>query len=111
MILLKMIYLKIIIVPAAMDAHPPFMKVRGFICLTCKSGMYLSGGYSDYCTNCIEHMMKNDIMGKKIQNDVKFINYSSNFLRNHILKEKHDHNSHVYLMVALEGAKSTYQGF
>ena len=55
--------------------------------------------------------MKNDIMGKKIQNDVKFINYSSNFLRNHILKEKHDHNSHVYLMVALEGAKSTYQGF
>ena len=29
MILLKMIYLKIIIVPAAMDAHPPFMKVRG----------------------------------------------------------------------------------
>ena len=88
-----------------------FYESQRFICLTCKPGMYLSGGYSDYCTNCIEHMMKNDIMGKKIQNDVKFINYSSNFLRNHILKEKHDHNSHVYLMVALEGAKSTYQGF
>jgi len=88
-----------------------FYESQRFICTTCKPGIYLSGGYNDYCINCIEHMMKDDNFGKKIQNDVKFIRHTSNFLRNHILKEKHDHNSHVYLMVALEGATSTYQGY
>ena len=88
-----------------------FYESQRFICITCKPGIYLSGGYSDYCTNCIEHMMIDDNLGKKIQSDIKYINHSSNFLRNHIIKDKHDHNSHVYLMVALEGAKSSYQGY
>ena len=89
-----------------------FYNSQRFICITCKPGIYLSEGYNDYCTNCIEHMIKDDNIGKKIQKDIKLINYNySNFARNHILKQMHDHNKHIYLMVALEGTNSSYQGF
>ena len=80
--------------------------------MTCKPGIYLSGGYSDYCTNCIEHMMANDEKGKNIQQRITQIQYNgSTFCRNHSLIEKHDHENHIYLMVALEGSYSNYQGF
>ena len=82
-----------------------------YICITCKPGLYLSGGYNDYCDVCIEHMMKNDDAGKKMQKDIKTINYNSNFVSNHILRNIHNHENHIYLMVALEGIGTTYQGF
>jgi hypothetical protein len=82
-----------------------------YICITCKPGIYLSGGYNDYCDVCIEHMMKNDDAGKKMQKDIKTINYNSNFVSNHILRNIHNHENHIYLMVALEGIGTTYQGF
>ena len=82
-----------------------------YICITCKPGLYLSGGYYDYCDVCIEHMMKNDDAGKKMQKDIKTINYNSNFVSNHILRNIHNHENHIYLMVALEGIGTTYQGF
>ena len=82
-----------------------------YICITCKPGLYLSGGYNDYCDVCIDHMMKNDDAGKKMQKDIKTINYNSNFVSNHILRNIHNHENHIYLMVALEGIGTTYQGF
>ena len=89
-----------------------FYGCQRFVCMTCKPGIYLSGGYSDYCTNCIEHMMANDEKGKNIQQRITQIQYNgSTFCRNHSLIEKHDHENHIYLMVALEGSYSNYQGF
>ena len=89
-----------------------FYGSQRFICMTCKPGLYLPGGYSDYCTNCIEHMMANDGKGKTIQQKLTQIqNNGSTFCRNHSLIEKHDHENHIYLMVALEGSFSSYKEF
>ncbi len=82
-----------------------------YICISCKPGLYLLDGYNDYCNNCIEHMIANDDFGKKIQNDIKLIKSNNNFVRNHVLKQIHNHDNHVYLMVALEGENAKYQGF
>ena len=82
-----------------------------YICITCKPGLYLSEGYNDYCSKCIEHMMEKDDFGIKIQKDIKIIKYSSPFVSNHVLRQIHNHNDHIYLMVALEGIGTTYQGF
>ena len=83
-----------------------------FICLTCKPGIYLSGGYSDYCNICIEHMIANDDKGKLMQQKISTIQYSgSMFCKNHSLIDKHDHETHIYLMVPLEGILSDYQGY
>ena len=83
-----------------------------FICITCNPGLYLPGGYHDYCNNCIEHMIENDDFGKKIQKDIKLLkNSSSPFLYNHTLQQRHNHDNHIYLMVALEGKDSDYQGY
>ena len=89
-----------------------FHNSQRYICLTCKPGMYLSQGYSDYCTNCIEHMIANDEKGKQIQQKVSTLTYNSTtFCKNHSLVERHDHENHIYLMVALEGILANYQGF
>ena len=89
-----------------------FYNSQRFVCMTCKPGIYLSGGYSDYCTNCVEHMMANDEKGKQINQKITQIqNNNSMFCRNHSLIDKHDHENHIYLMVALEGFTSHYQGF
>ena len=83
-----------------------------FICLTCKPGIYLSGGYCDYCNICIEHMIANDDKGKLMQQKISTIQYSgSMFCKNHSLIDKHDHETHIYLMVPLEGILSDYQGY
>ena len=82
-----------------------------YICLTCKPGLYYSEGYNDYCNICVEHMMKDDNIGKTIQKTIKLIKYNSPFVSNHVLKQMHNHENHIYLMVALEGVGTTYQGF
>ena len=82
-----------------------------YICITCKPGLYLSEGYNDYCNKCIEHMMEKDDFGIKIQKDIKTIKYNSPFVSNHVLRQIHNHDNHIYLMVALEGIGTTYQGF
>ena len=83
-----------------------------FLCLNCKPGLYLTGGYTDYCTTCIEHMMANDDKGKIIQKKTSYIQYNNSiFCKNHSLIDKHDHENHIYLMIALEGILSNYQGF
>ena len=83
-----------------------------YICLTCKPGIYLAGGYSDFCYICIESMMRNDEKAKKIKQKSDPISYNySTFCRNHQLIDNHDHENHIYLMVALEGILSSYQGF
>ena len=82
-----------------------------FICLTCNPGIYLFGGYHDYCNKCIEHMMKNDDLGKKMQEKVSLLRSNSAFVNNHTLQGRHNHDIHIYLMVALEGVDSDYKGF
>ena len=89
-----------------------FYNGQRYICLTCHPGMYLDGGYVDFCNNCIEHMNANDDKAKQIQQKVGVVQYKyANFCKNHVLMERHDHENHIYLMVVLEGILSNYQGF
>ena len=89
-----------------------FYNCQRYVCMTCKPGMYLDGGYCDYCNNCIENMMANNEKGKQMQQKVSVIQYKyGTFCKNHALVERHDHENHIYLMIALEGILGSYQGF
>jgi hypothetical protein len=72
-----------------------------YICISCYPGYLGSGDFNDFCQNCIEHMMKDDEKGKHIQSYKYNLNQQLNFF---LLKEctfYHEHNRHIYLMVAL----------
>ena len=53
-------------------------------------------------------MIANDDKGKLMQQKISTIQYSgSMFCKNHSLIDKHDHETHIYLMVPLEGILSS----
>lgn len=73
-----------------------------YICLSCKPGIKRSEGYTDYCANCIEHMMKNDKKGQDLQNIREYIyNTDINLLSDDYTSAYHNHNTHIYLLVPL----------
>ena len=74
-----------------------------YICLNCNRGTLIYGRYHDYCINCIEHMMKNDEEGKKIQDiQERIYGYETRTLLTNNETYKHNNDEHVYLMIALE---------
>ena len=74
-----------------------------YICLNCNMGTLVYGRYHDYCYNCIDHMMKGDAEGKKIQDiEERVYGYETRTLLTNNETYKHDNNQHVYIMVALE---------
>jgi hypothetical protein len=74
-----------------------------YICLNCNKGTLIYGRYHDYCINCIEHMMKNDEEGKKIQDiQERIYGYETRTLLTNNEVYKHSNDEHVYLMIALE---------
>ena len=74
-----------------------------YICLNCNRGTLIYGRYHDYCINCIEHMMKNDEEGKKIQDiQERIYGYETRTLLTNNEVYKHSNDEHVYLMIALE---------
>ena len=81
-----------------------FPKMARYVCLHCRPGVYLSGGYIDFCQNCIEKMCTdensiNELEEKTIENiSVK----SNNFTKGHIIKNRHKHEDHIYLLLPLE---------
>ena len=85
-----------------------FFNSPRFICLNCRPGIYNIGGYNDYCIACIEHMMKNDDIGKNILDKEEIISCGV-FEKTHKLINKHNHEEHVYLMVALERSDCKYE--
>lgn len=73
-----------------------------YICLTCKPGLKRSEGYTDYCSDCIEHMMKNDKKGQDLQNMREYVyNTDINLLSEDYTAIYHNHNTHIYLLVPL----------
>ena len=74
-----------------------------YLCLNCRPGLQQDDGFYDYCLDCIEHMNKNDEQGKKYQEqEYELYNQETRFFYEDKTKERHDHNKHVYLMIALE---------
>ena len=72
-------------------------KVR-YICVTCRPGKKISGGYIDYCFICFDNMRKDNNDGRYIQNIVDHNTYNVN----PNIVHKHNHNKHVYLVLTCE---------
>ena len=83
-----------------------------YLCLTCRPGLMQDNGFNDYCINCIDHMNKNDNQGQKMQND-KYELYSkeTRFFYEDKTSVNHDHNNHIYLMIALEYKGKSENGY
>ena len=74
-----------------------------YLCLSCKPGIKQDDGFSDFCQDCVDHMNKGDEQGKKMQEEESDLyNQETRFFYEDKTKIKHDHNKHIYLMIALE---------
>ena len=79
-----------------------YVKPR-YLCLSCRPGIKQDDGFADYCLDCVEHMNKNDEKGKKIQEaEFDLFNQETRFFYEDKTKVRHEHNKHIYLMIALE---------
>ena len=64
----------------------------------------MSGGYVDYCKECIEKMCTDQ--NKKIEleekaNESLSVN-KNEFTKSHIYENRHKHDEHIYLLLPLE---------
>ena len=69
-----------------------------YVCVSCRSGIKIFGGYIDYCYNCFNDMRINNSKGRDIQNIIDDGAY--NF--NHNITNKHNHEKHVYFVLTCE---------
>ena len=95
--------------------HPSNM--TRYVCLNCRPGIEISGGFIDYCQRCIEEMCKNGKKKKELEDKSnQEINYSNNnFTKGHIISNRHRHDEHIYLFLVLqyngEGHSNPYRNY
>ena len=75
-----------------------------YVCIHCRPGLYLSGGYIDYCEECIEKMCNNKQSQTELEIEAEQTIYcvKNLFCEGHKLLNKHDHDNHLYLLLPLE---------
>ena len=76
--------------------------IERYVCLSCRRDIYLSGGYIDFCSECIKIMCENKEEMVRIQSrsDQIVENWSRNkFFKGHKFKVEHKHEEHIYLMM------------
>jgi hypothetical protein len=81
-----------------------FDKMARYVCLSCRPGLYISGGYIDYCQKCIEAMCRDENEKIHLENKAKQIISidRNNFVMDHELENIHKHDEHIYLLLPLE---------
>ena len=81
-----------------------FQKMARYVCIHCRPGIYLSGGYIDYCQKCIEKMCLNENNKNELEKNSngKICNENTNFTKDHILYTNHNHDNHLYLLLPLQ---------
>ena len=62
-----------------------------YVCVSCRPGIYRSGGFVDYCFKCIEHLRNEDDIGKEIEK-----------IEDEYYPKTHSHKHHVYFCVAFQ---------
>ena len=76
--------------------------VERYVCLSCRRGIYMRGGYIDFCSNCIRRMCedKKEMAELESKSDQVIENWSSNkFLKGYKFKVEHKHEKHIYMMM------------
>ena len=83
-----------------------FSQMARYVCIHCRPGLYLSGGYIDYCQKCIELMCSNEDKKIELENNSNqdlFCDRDNNdFLKGHVIQNRHKHDEHIYLLLPLE---------
>jgi hypothetical protein len=81
-----------------------FVGMERYVCITCRPGIYLSGGYIDFCAECIDKMCKNENDKRNLEEKAnEDICYRRNkFTEGHIIRNIHKHDEHIYLFLPLE---------
>ena len=69
-----------------------------YICISCRPGKKISGGFVDYCFNCFNNMRLGNERGIDIQNTID--NSVANI--NKKIVHKHNHNTHIYCVLTCE---------
>ena len=81
-----------------------FDNMARYVCIHCRPGLYLSGGYIDYCQKCIEKMCTNENEKENLErnSDEEICSTSSNFIKGHTIDTNHKHDEHIYLLLPLQ---------
>jgi len=81
-----------------------FDNMARYVCIHCRPGLYLSGGYIDYCQKCIEKMCTNENEKENLErnSDEEIYSTSSNFTKGHTIDTNHKHDEHIYLLLPLQ---------
>jgi hypothetical protein len=69
-----------------------------YICISCRPGKKILGGFVDYCFNCFNNMRLGNERGIDIQNTID--NSVANI--NKKIVHKHNHNTHIYCVLTCE---------
>ena len=82
-----------------------FIDSPRYVCINCNKGSLIYGRYHEYCQTCIDHMMKGDDEGKKLQGEAtaeRIYGYETRILLTNNETYTHNNDEHVYIMIALE---------
>ena len=76
-----------------------------YMCLTCRPGDKLKGGFVDFCYECIKHLRNKDSKGFLYENiECK----ESKNLKCPLITYKHKHDHHVYLCIIFDAPNLNY---
>ena len=76
-----------------------------YLCLTCRPGDRLKGGFVDFCYECIKHLRNKDSKGFSYENiECK----ESKNLKCPLITYKHKHEKHVYLCIIFNATGNYY---
>ena len=77
-----------------------------YLCMSCRPGKIISGGFADYCLICFNDMRSNEERRKNIENIYTLDDdYSNNVVR------QHSHFNHVYLTIPIAVRNDNYYEF
>ena len=90
-----------------------FNGMARYVCMHCRPGIYLSGGYIDYCQRCIEKMCSDDEQKKELEENAseQICFRRTNFTAGHTLLNKHIHDQHIYLLLPLQFNSNSYKEY
>ena len=92
-----------------------FKNSARYICFNCRPGRLMSGGFVDFCGECIDKMCKNENERINIEERTHETVYcrDNNFISGHKIEITHNHENHVYMMIAAQynQVSATYYDF
>ena len=77
--------------------------IQRYICLCCRKGKRIDGGYIDFCSTCIEKMCNNKTEKENLEKTAnEVIDNFNDFLSEYKVNVEHKHDTHIYLMMPFQ---------